>query len=157
MYENVLKKIQMEKREVVIGMDQNMDFLKVHKHNSTMELLDINLANDMLTVITKPTRITQSSAVLIDNIYLSKGINTEYFSSILISDISDHLLCYVSLTLNKRKKKDTLKFKARNLHDSKILQVKQVLNGCDWQQLYNGSIDEAFDVYEKKFSEPWIK
>ena len=85
-----------------------MDFTKVHKHNSTMELLDINLTNDMLPVITKPTRITQSPAMLIDNIYLSKGINTEYFSSILSSDISDHLLCYVSLMLNKRKKKDML-------------------------------------------------
>ena len=149
LYENVLKKVQTEEKEVVIGMDQNMDFLKVYKHNSTMELLDINLANDMLPVITKPTRITQSSAMLIDNIYLSKGINTEYFSSILISDISDHLLCYVSLKLNKRKKKDMFEFKARNLNDSKILQVKQVLNGCDWQQLYNGSIDNAFGVYQK--------
>ena len=143
----MLKKIQTEKKEVVIGMDQNMDFLKVHKHNFTMELLDVNLANDMPPVITKPTRITQSSATLIDNIYLSKGINTEYFSSILFSDISDHLLCYVSLTLNKRKKKDTFEFKARNLNDSKILEVKQVLNGCDWQQLYNGSTDKALDVY----------
>ena len=58
LYENVLKKVQMEKKEVVIGMDHNMDFLKVHKHNSTMELLDINLANNMLPVITKPTRIS---------------------------------------------------------------------------------------------------
>ena len=143
----------MEKKEVVIGMDQKMDFLKVHKHNSTMELLDINLANDMLQVITKPTRITQSSGTLIDNIYLSKGINTEYFSSILISELSDHLPCYVRLKLNKRKKKDMLEFKARNLDDSKILQVKQVLNGCDWQQLYNGSIDDAFGVYQKNLSE----
>ena len=94
--------------------------------HSTMELLDINLANYMLSVITKPTRITQSSAMLIDNIYLSKGINTEYFSSILISDISGHLMHYVSLMLNKRKKKDMLEFKARNLNDSKILQVTQV-------------------------------
>ena len=43
-----------------------------------------------------------------------------------------------------------LEFKTRNLNDSKILQVKHVLNGCDWQQLYNGSIDEVFNVYEKK-------
>ena len=46
---------------------QSMDFLKVYKHNFTMELLDINVVNDMLPVITKPTRITQSSATLIDN------------------------------------------------------------------------------------------
>ena len=138
-----------------------MDFLKVHKHNSTMELLDIKLANDMLPVIIKPTRITQSSAMLIDNIYLSKGINTEYFSSILISEISDHLLCYISLKLNKRKKKDMLEFKARNLNDSKILQVKQVLNGCNWQQLYNGSIHDAFSVVfrifgKQRIREPWM-
>ena len=70
-------------------------FLKVHKHNSTMELLNINLANDMLTVITKPTKITQSSAMLIDNIYLSKGINT---------DISDHLPCYVKFNTKQKEK-----------------------------------------------------
>ena len=47
----MLKKIQMEKKEIVIGMDQILDFLKVHKHNFTMELLDIKLANDVLPVL----------------------------------------------------------------------------------------------------------
>ena len=68
----MFKEIQREKKEVVIGMDQHKDFLKVHKHKSTIELLDINLANDMLPVITKPTRITQFSAMLIDTFIYQK-------------------------------------------------------------------------------------
>ena len=28
-----------------------------------------------------------------------------------------------------------------------------MLNICDWQQLYNGSVDETFDVYQKNLSE----
>ena len=60
------------------------------------------------------------------------------------------MLCKIN---TKQKKKDTLEFKARNLNDSKILQIKQVLNVCDWQQLYNGSIDKVLNVYQKNLSE----
>ena len=41
--------------------------------------------------ITRPTRITKSSATLIDNILLSKSLYSKCNSGVLIKDTSDHL------------------------------------------------------------------
>ena len=57
---------QMEK--LIIGLDHNMDFKNHSKHPLTKELIDINLDNNPIPTIIKPTRITRNSATLIDNI-----------------------------------------------------------------------------------------
>ena len=64
-------------------MDQNVNLLKSEKHNATGKFLDTILLLKLWPVITRPTRITQNSATLIDNTYISNNL--------LIEDISDHL------------------------------------------------------------------
>ena len=68
-----LPKIHSEKgnKQIVLGMDQNLDFLKSTTHNFTHNFLDVTLNNGLLPSITRPTRVTQQSATLIDNIYIS--------------------------------------------------------------------------------------
>ena len=53
-------------------MDHNLDLLKVNSHKKTKEFLECNLENGMIPQITKPTRITHTSAILIDNVMISK-------------------------------------------------------------------------------------
>ena len=48
-----------------IGTDQNFDLLKTESHKQTAALLNNAFANSLLPTITKPTRITHSSAILI--------------------------------------------------------------------------------------------
>ena len=72
--------------KIVIGMDQNLDLLK-----STRKFLGLILDCDLWPVITRPTRITQRSATLIHNIYISKNLQCKFDSAILLDDISDHL------------------------------------------------------------------
>ena len=52
---------------------------------------------DMLPVITKPTRITDTSATLIDNIFIGAGLPNEYGSGVITSDMSDHLPVLIRL------------------------------------------------------------
>ena len=52
--------------------------------------IELNLDNNLIPSITRPTRITKSSATLIDNIIVGKQFQ-EYEANIGISDISDHL------------------------------------------------------------------
>ena len=88
---------QYKDTEVVIGMDHNMDFLKASKHTNTQDFLDYNLDMNLLPVITKPTRITDTSATLIDNMSISNGLQQDYNSGLIISDMSDHLPTLVKL------------------------------------------------------------
>ena len=88
---------QHKDKEIVIGMDHNMDLLKASKHTNTQEFLDYNIEMNLLPVITKPTRITDTSATLIDNIFISGRPQHNYNSGLIISDMSDHLPTFVRI------------------------------------------------------------
>ena len=85
-------------KEIVIGIDHNMDFLKASRHTNTQKFLDFNLEINLLPVITKPTRITDTSATLIDNIFISSKLQHNYNSGLIISDISDNLPTVIKLS-----------------------------------------------------------
>ena len=77
--------------ELILGMDQNLDLLKSDEHVNTRKFLDTILETGPWPVITRLTRITQTSATLIDNIYISKKLQHTFDSTIIIDDITDHL------------------------------------------------------------------
>ena len=76
---------------IIIGLDHNMDFLRAQQHHLTNDFIQSNLDFGMIPTITRPTRITNSSATLIDNIIVSQNFCGNYINSILINDMSDHL------------------------------------------------------------------
>ena len=91
-YKNLMNLLKQYKdTDLVIGMDHNMDLLKTSKHTNTQDFLDYNIDMNMLPIINKPTRITDTSATLIDNIFISGRLQDIYGSGIIISDVSDHL------------------------------------------------------------------
>ena len=97
-YEKVLKNMTNHKYTTsVIGIDHNLDFIKHSMHSPTQLYLTQNLDYHMTPTITRPTRITQTSATLIDNLFISLKLQDNYKSGILINDTSDHLPCYVIL------------------------------------------------------------
>ena len=49
-------------KELVIGIDQNLDLLKSHEHNQTQNFLETNLDHNLPPTITQPTRTTKSTA-----------------------------------------------------------------------------------------------
>ena len=63
----------------------------VYLHNNTQEFINTNYDSDLFPVITKPTRITHTSATLIDNIFLDSLLTGNITNRILIDDISNHL------------------------------------------------------------------
>ena len=62
----------------------------MNSYKTSTDLLHIYLAANTIPTITKLTRITHTSATLIDNIYL-RHTTPFVHSAILFSDISDHL------------------------------------------------------------------
>ena len=85
-------KLKLEKNsDIILGMDHNLDLLKLNMHKHTQSFYEIMLENNLLPTITHPTQITQSSATLIDNIFVSENLHRFFESAILLEDISDHL------------------------------------------------------------------
>ena len=81
--------VNKEHKHCVIIGDMNIDFLKFEIHLKPTDYLDTLFQNDFLPTIIKPTRITSSSATLVDHIYMN-NITTDGKSGIIITDLADH-------------------------------------------------------------------
>ena len=75
------------KKPCIISGDFNINLLN-YLNSSSQSLIDLLTTLSFLPLIDKPTRITDSSATLIDNIFCN--ILPCPKSGILLSDITDH-------------------------------------------------------------------
>ena len=107
-YDLLLNKLNnIKDYDIVVGMDHNLDFLKSNNHRITQKFIELNLDLNFLPCITRPTRITKSTATLIDNIFISQNLHGRQDSLILIEDLSDHLPSLITLSGQYLEKKAT--------------------------------------------------
>ena len=141
-------------KEIVIGTDQNFDYLKYDSHKPSMDLLQLFITNGLMPTITKPTRVTHSTATLIDNIYLSTRLKENSTSAILCSDISDHFLVFtVTKKQTKNKMKQPLIFKHRPINLTQINEINNALEHTNWEFTLNTQPDEAYNMFIKQVNE----
>ena len=101
-YEKIVENINRTiKTKVVMSLDHNLDLLNYGKHRPTREFVCINENNNLVPGITRSTRITNTSATLIDNVFVSDTYVPMTCSQIIIDDISDHLpTCVILENIN---------------------------------------------------------
>ena len=150
-YKKLLKQVNRYKGPKIIGMDHNLDFLKCEKHKITNEFLESNIDTNLLPCITRPTRITKSSATLIDNIFTDISIHETCITSLIVLDISDHLPCLLVVPNMYVSKKQPLKRTIRKLSDKNIAAINSELNQINWQQELNmTSSNVGFTTFHTK-------
>ena len=76
-------------KNIVIGLDQNLDFLKSSVHFATKIFIESILEHELAPCITCPTRVTKGSSTLID-ILISCNLCGKQHSCVMLNDISDH-------------------------------------------------------------------
>ena len=141
-------KIKAEGKELILGMDHNMDLIKSSEHKPTQEFLDDLLNKDIFPTITRPTRVTHAMVTLIGNIFVSKVLHQDFESAVLLNDMSDHMPLLTLLKQTKVMDKTNLEFKSRNLNDTKIGVIRDELFAVDWiGELNNKSSSENFTKF----------
>ena len=58
------------KCDLMIGTDQNFDYMKVDTNQNVSDLLNVFFTQGLLPTVKRPTRITHTSSTIIDNIYV---------------------------------------------------------------------------------------
>ena len=107
----------------------------------------------MIPTIIRPTRITQNTATLIDNIFVSSKLYRDFESALILNDMSDHLPVFTLLKQTKFTDKTALEFKSRNLNETNLLKIKAKLIEVDWIGILNAkSCNENFDIFCNKVS-----
>ena len=87
---DILMKLKNERsKKVYLAGDFNINLLTAENHIPSSEFLELMFSHSFFPLINRPTRVTGSSATLIDNIFCN-SINSNFYNAIIYSDISDH-------------------------------------------------------------------
>ena len=146
----VIKKIDSEKKLIYMMGDFNIDLLKVDSHRPTHDYLELLYSYALIPTIYKPTRITETTATIIDNIFTND--ENVIKSSILVTDITDHMPTVLTTSNNLKSKPiaDTFNTKIsykRKHTEANTTQFKQKLSNVKWQEVLDGN--NAEDDYDK--------
>ena len=108
-----------------------------------------------MPLITKPTRITKSTATLIDNIFTNNANKTGHQSGILLNDISDHLPIF---TITEHETKDypvipnSGSYTTRKISKKSLELFANKIKSCDLQStLLNNNPIESYESFFKEF------
>ena len=88
--------------------DYNIDLLKYHENVRIQQFINSLCSNFCLPIISRPTRITRSTASLLDNI-ITNQFDIPVTSGIIYSDVSDHLPIFQISSLKPSDGKSTKK------------------------------------------------
>ena len=117
--DNLLTKINSENKIGYIAGDFNINILKSDTHAGTGNFVDCLFSNLFLPTINRPTRITDSSITLVDNIFTNAPL-VNPLSCVLYSDISDHLHVFVVTDLENSSSQKPHCYYSRNFGDSDV-------------------------------------
>ena len=118
----------------IVG-DFNIDLSQCHSHNTSQEFIDTMLSATFLPLITKPTRVTNHSATLIDNIFCN--VNPLPESGIVLSDLSDHYPIYTLFSRSSITTKNNTKERFRKITPQNLENLKNDLDTADWSEVYD--------------------
>ena len=133
--------------------DYNLDILKFNDSVFINDFISLMYASSFFPTITKPTRITDKSATLIDNIFINSP-NENSKRGILISDLSDHLPIFY-ITMDKLDTKhDPIEQNIRIINKKTLKKLKDELAKTNWEHITNlENPQEAYDNFMEQFKE----
>ena len=147
----VLSNLSKLNDKIIVAGDFNIDLLKIGDRWIFRDYLENFLSFDLLPTLTLPTRITDHSATLIDNIFSNNNNEKTYSSGIIVTNISDHFPTFYSFDNSKSNynimnKKFTFhrKLSSENIHNlivdlesSKIMELFDLNENANPNYNYN--------------------
>ena len=149
---DLLELLAGENKEIYIMGDMNIDLLKLNEHWKTGEYVENIFTHGFIPLITKPTRITDHSATLIDHIYTNRT-DTNMTSGIITTDISDHFGIFTCFgrarNNNTHIETDT---KSRTYSNTNMATFNKLLETVDFSRvLQENSPDIAYEEFRKSY------
>ncbi len=126
--------------DLIIMGDVNIDMNKWDNNSRTLH--NFTIKHSLTQIITKPTRITETTSSVIDHIYVN---NTELYvhCGTLEPGLSDHSMVFVcrkQAKISKEKKSITV----RNYRNFDPIKFGNDIVNTDWSNVYNAkNVDEA--------------
>ena len=158
-FNDLPRTISNERKKCILMAEFNIDLLTNDTNNLTADFVHNMFANMFYPTISKPTRIAQQSATLIDNI-ITNSHGYPINSGILYDDISDHfpILNFYNIGL---KNYHQYIFKRANSVNN-IAKLNAKVKNANWEEVYNdtnpnSSYDTFIGILNSHINEclPW--
>ena len=148
---DLVHSLKSEKKCCYLLGDNNINLLNYDQHVPTGEFVDMLSSNGFLPLITRPTRVTPTSATLIDNIYTNNIADVSHcMQGLLVTDVSDH---YPIFHINREfvlKENDVYVYK-RLFTSSNKDSFHSAFSATDWNEMYRASDTQgAFDIFHNQ-------
>jgi Reverse transcriptase (RNA-dependent DNA polymerase)/Endonuclease-reverse transcriptase len=162
---NLLEVLNQKNNQLLIAGDFNIDLLKTGTrptNDSHLQFCNLLISYGFYPTITIPTRITLSSATLIDNIFINKCFVNQ-FSRVIYEDISDHLPILLQLNLEHNSHYDTTatKILPKRIYSHRNIQkFVELANNVKWTNLFDSDeinklddVNKSYNIFASKFQE----
>ena len=166
--DNILQKLERHaNKTMILAGDLNIDLIHYANDVNCQNLIDTTTNHGFIQLISRPTRVTDHSATLIDHIYTNK-INSIINSSIITFDVSDHLGTLATISLNdkfdrattiRNKKTETSKPNYRMFNEANDETFRQLIANEDWSAILvepnlnsEAQCDRFVEIYTKHYN-----
>ena len=149
---SVLKLLKTENKLCYILGDYNINILNHDSHNETRNFVELLFSYSLIPLINRPTRITKSTATLIDNVFTNNFVNIESsVQAIMVTDITDHFpIIHIDWKNEQAYSEATL---VRRLYSHRNKQsFFTELAALDWNEMYmQNDTQAAFSRFHSTF------
>jgi len=157
---DLLKKLNNLNRDIYLLGDYNIDLLRSSTHQSTSDFVNIMFSSSFVPLINHPTRITDTSATLIDNIFTNRHNEHACLSGILPTDVSDHFPIFHIIHHDNdivNVHRHTPHYK-RIINNSTIETFKSNIQMCIWNNVIHCTdTDTAYKTFFNEFKHLYDK
>lgn len=137
---------------IYLSGDFNINLLNIESHKGTKDFIDMLYSLGMYPLIDRPSRITCTSATLIDNIFTNE-LQHDHISGLLINDTSDHLPVFSIKKCNLERNPVKKFIMIRNNNKEAINAFGKALEEKIWDEVYeNNDTNECFNTFLDYFT-----
>lgn len=149
--EPILSQMSTAHNEVIIVGDTNIDMLKHSENSLTSSYIDNFVVNSFVPKITLPTRVSHSSATLIDHIFhkMSQGNTVQ---GTILSDISDHYINFIGIEMSEVTDPQPEYVTYRLMNSEAIQRFNDALKSTSWEDVVSADdVNGACDLFINKY------
>ena len=140
-----------EKPLFLVG-DLNMNSLDYSINTNVRDFFNLIFQNGIFSLINRPTRVTKSSATIIDHVLTNTIIDSEVQSGIIKTDISDHFAVFALMRTSLVQPNLKKTFIKRDINEDSIKYFKSILNSVDWDLITQTTTpDSSYNIFLDKF------
>ena len=132
-FELLLSSLKVKNKMFILAGDYNLNLFNVHKDCHISEYFNIAVSHGLYPTVTKPTRVTKSSATLIDNVYVNI-LHYPIKSTIFLNDLSDHFPLFVEFSCMTKPHRPVRYHTKRCYDRTSIAHFSNLLEYYDWTE-----------------------